>query len=287
MFRTVLRTVVFAFAALGAAAPAYADAMVENAQKLWEGELRSAYDTTLGLIEGGKTNAAKDPAAELQDLTVRMAAEAAAIRKQAGELAPELGAAWADTETLMNNFNQRSIWLRNAIGKGKIDLSPIRSDWAAADAAFKKSVEFTKAFGKSYGQMIENGVEPAKELYDGYLNEGYKTTLGYLKDENTDDGKVQVDRLVEIAAQLYQNTGTASSSAAFARPLQDMWRPAHDAAYKFQEATQDLSELVGESEFDTDDMESAYADLNAAIVRAYKDVWDFGGRLRVISDNWG
>lgn len=268
--------------------PAFADALVENAQKLWEGEIAANYALMVDNLESGKINAAKDPAAKLQDLTVRMAAEVAKIREQAAALAPELGNAWTDTEQLMNNFNKRVIFSRSVIGKGQVDLNALSQNWSAAYEAFKKSVEFTKAFGKRYGEIIGGPVESAKELCDGYLNEGYRKTIEYLEAENTDDGKVEIDRLIEIIARLYTFTGTASSQFAdLAQPLRDMWRPAHEATNQFQEQAEEVSELVGESEYELDDMQDAYGDLDAEITRAYKDVWDFGTRLRAISDNWG
>ena len=196
MVRMTLRSIVFVLIGFGATVPAHADALVENAQRLWTGELATAYEQTVDLLEDRKTNPAKEPAAKMHDLAVRMAAEAAAIRKLAAELAPELGAAWTDTEKLTNNFALSAAWLKNAIGKGTLDLNQLKQDMEAADEAFNESVAFTKAFGKSYGEIVGGPVEDANELFDGYLKEGYETTIEYLEVGNTDNGKVEIDRLI-------------------------------------------------------------------------------------------
>ena len=287
MFMRALRAAAIAIVGFGIASPAYADAQVENAMKLWTGDLRAAYDQTVDLLGSGKINAGKDAVTKLQDLTYQMSAAIVVIRENANTLAPELGAAWTDTDATMNELHKAASALKAQVGVSRPTVDPLKSAFAKADEALKKSVEFTKAFGRRYGELMGGPVEDAKELFDGYLNEGYKKTIEYLGNYNTDSGRVEIDRLVEINARLYQLTGTASSGAAsLARPLADLWGPAHGAVNLFQEEVQNVQEVVGESEYDLGDMQDAYADLSAAMATSYKEFLEFGNRLGAISDDW-
>jgi hypothetical protein len=216
-----------------------------------------------------------------------MSAAIVVIRESTTALAPELGAAWTDTDATMNELHKAASALKAQVGVSKPNVDPLKAAFAKADEALKKSVEFTKAFGKRYGELMGGPVEQAKELFDGYLNEGYKKTIEYLANYNTDSGKVEIDRLVEIIARLYQFTGTASNGASsLARPLADLWKPAHDSVYLFQEEVQNVQDVVGESEYDLDDMESAYDDLSETMAASYNGFLEFGNRLGAISDDW-
>lgn len=288
MFRTRLQAVVLAIIGFVSAVPAYADAQVENAVRLWTGDLRKGYDQTIDLISNGKINAAKEPVAKLHELTQNMQEATFTIQESANVLASELGAAWTDTLKAMDQLNAAVAGLKAQIGTTRPNVDPLRSALSTADEALKKSLEFTRAFGKRYGEIMGGPVENAKELFDGYLTEGYEKTLEYLEQYNTDSGKPEIDRLREIAARLYETTGTASSNAAsLARPLQDGWRPVHEAASAFIEAVEEVQDVVGESDYDLDDMKGAYASLSSAMAASYNGFLEFGERLRAITDNWG
>src|SRR6187200_1703251 len=99
---TGLRAFVGTIVGFGIAAPAYANGQVENAMQLWLGDLRTAYDQTVELLANRNINAGKEAVTELQELTYQMSTATVVIRQNAAALAPELGAAWADTERAMN-----------------------------------------------------------------------------------------------------------------------------------------------------------------------------------------
>lgn len=288
MFMTRLRAAALALIGFCIATPALANGQVENAMQLWFGDLRSTYDEAVSLLEGGKVNAAKPVVAKLHEYTQKMQDAAYQIQQNATALAPELGAAWADTLRAMDQLNASAAGLKAQIGQQRPDVGPLKSALAAADSAVNTSWEFTKGFAKRYGELMGGPVENAKQLYDGAVSDAYETTIDYLEDYNTDRGKQEVDRLKELIGRLYEVTYIASSKASeLSRPLADFWKPTETAVTQFQIQTGLIQASVGESDYDLSSMKSAYADVNAAIVRSYKDILDFGSKLRAICDDWG
>lgn len=267
---------------------AYANGQVENAMQLWLGDLRTEYNKTVDLLAQGEVNDAKEPAAKLQDLTYQMATATYNIQQSANALAPELGAAWTDTVQQMNELNKAASFLKSQIGVQKPVIDPLKAALANSDTAINKSWEFTKNFGKKWGELMGGPVENAKQLFDGAVSDRYETAVEYLDQWNTDRGKVEIDGLKELVARLYELTATASSNAAaLARPLAEVWNPAHEATRDFQVEVGAIQSQVGNQDFNLSNMKSLYADLNAALVTSYKDVSSFGEKFRAICDNWG
>jgi hypothetical protein len=284
---TGLRAFVSTIIGFGIVAPAYANGQVENAMQLWLGDLRTAYDQTVELLANRNINAGKEAVTELQELTYQMSTATVVIRQNAAALAPELGAAWADTERAMNELHLAASALKAQVGVQRPVVDPLKSALANADNAVNKSWEFTKNFGKEYGELMGGHVENAKQLFDNPVSEGYEATLQYLDDYPTDRGKQEVDRLKELIARLYEVTYLASTGAAeLARPLSDMWKPTEEAVRLFQIDTGIVQASVGDGTYDLGNMKSRYANLNAAIVRSYKDIQEFGAKFRAICDDW-
>lgn len=273
----------------GIAAPAYANGQVENAMQLWLGDLRTAYDQTVDLLGSLKINPGKEAVTKLAELTYQMSTSTVVIRQNAAALAPELGAAWADTERAMNELHNAASALKAQVGVQRPVVDPLKSALANADNAVNKSWEFTKNFGKEYGELMGGPVENAKQLFDNPVSEGYEATIDYLEDYNTDRGKDEVNRLKELIARLYESTYLASTGAAeLARPLSDLWKPTEEAVRLFQIDTGIVQTSVstGDGTYDLGNMKSRYANLNAAIVRSYKDIQEFGAKFRAICDDW-
>lgn len=287
MVMTGLRAVAIAVVGFVFAGPAYANGQVENAMQLWLGDLRTAYDKSVDLIEDRKINDAKGAVEELQELTYQMTTATDQIEENAKSLAPELGAAWADTKVAMLQLHQAASALKQQLGRQKPDVELLKTAFLTADGAVLKSWEFTKGFGKRYGALMGGPVENAKQLFDGAVSDSYESTVEYLDAYNTDRGKTEIDILKELTGRLYELTETASRSAGeIARPLSDAWAPASTALKDFQIAVGLIQGQVGNEDFDLGDMKSGYADLNAALVTSYKGVMTFGEKLRAICDDW-
>lgn len=87
MVMTGLRVVAIAVVGFVFASPAYANGQVENAMQLWLGDLRTAYDKSVDLIEDRKINDAKGAVEELQELTYQMTTATDQIEENAKSLA--------------------------------------------------------------------------------------------------------------------------------------------------------------------------------------------------------
>ena len=287
MFKRFMQAVPLAVVALFFSTAAFANGQVENAMQLWLGDLRTEYNKTVDLLGQGKVNDAKEPAAKLQDLTYQMATATYNIQQNANTLAPELGAAWTDTQAQMNELNKAASFLKSQIGVQKPVTDPLKAALASADTALNKSWEFTKTFGKKYGELVGGPIENAKQLFDGAVSDRYETTIEYLEAYNTDRGKVEIDGLKELIARLYELTETAgSNSGALAKRLAELWAPAAQATKDFQAEVGVIQSEVGNQDFDLGNMKSLYADLNADMVRSYKDIMTFGEQFRAICDDW-
>jgi hypothetical protein len=187
----------------------------------------------------------------------------------------------------MLELHKQAQFVKSQLGVQKPAVDGLKAALASADTAVNKSWEFTKDFGKKWGELMGGPVENAKQLFDGAVSDRYETTIQYLEQWNTDRGKVEIDGLKEAIARLNELGYLGSTgSAAIARPLADAWKPAETAMQNFQIEVFVVQQLVGNDEYNLDRMKSHYADLNAALVRSYNDVMTFGENFRKICDDW-
>lgn len=288
MFMTGLRAAAFAILGFIVAAPAYADAQVQNATKLWTGDLQSAYAKTVDSLSSGKIQQGKADIAKLLEYTAKMNDMTKAIADAANELAPELALNWADTQRAIYDFNEATKALAATVGKQKPDLGEMQAAKSAADGALPKSLEATKNFGKKYGELMVV-VEQAKTLLGGDLSGTFTATMDYLEEGNIDDGLVALRLLRDRTTTLYQYMDIANNKATeLARSLAEQWKPAYDDFKTYQVELGVLEGRVGNDEYDSemDDIQSGFAELNSSMMTSYKEILDFGSRLVAISDDW-
>jgi hypothetical protein len=290
MLRMVMRAVVFAFLGIGFATPALANGQVENAMQLWYGDLRTAYNDTIRYYKEGNIDASGDAAEKLQDLTERMSGATSSIRQAGADLTPELGTAWSETQSAMAELADIAETVAEQIGHEKPDLDDLTEAFEEADEAVNEAWAFTKNFGKQYGELVGGPLEKAKTHFQGPMTASYNAFAQYLTNENYAAAKEEIKKLSDLV-KVFQDEGiwkVEVGAKAMSQRLSQYYEAAKKDFDAFNVHIRTLGDGgdVGRVPIDLGKFDEEYANANAAIVRVYKDFWDFGDKFRAICDDW-
>jgi hypothetical protein len=289
MFRIALRAIAFAIIGLGVAAPAYADAQVQNAMRLWTGDLQNAYSATIASLSSGKRKQGKEDIEKLLVHLVKMREMTNEIANAANELAPELSLGWAETQRAIEDFEKVTAELTPTVTKQTPNLSELQSAKAAADSAIPKSLEATKNFGKKYGELM-GYVEQANQLLGGDVSGTQEATVEYLVEGNIDDGEVALNLLKQRTEALFTPVlETNFRAKELARRLTELWQPTFDAARSYQVSVGLLQGKVMNDdpyESELEDMQEYFEELKDTMPTSYKEIQEVGNELVKITDDW-